>query len=143
MKTKLFIQTLMWCICVAGISILSGCEKTVVDLCEEQTNNRILKFKEYCYDNSGKVKLEHREGYGDTEWIIGVENAGEVYTAYHEMTGLQIKPEGSYEYSYQSEDRRYVCRIVGSPEAVNGKYASLYVWVEGCPEIAAIHFVEP
>lgn len=130
-----------WLMCIICTTILMGCEPTLINLCEEQTNNRILRFREYCYDAGGRVKLSHQEGDAETEWVIPVHTDKEVSTVFSQLTGLEISSTGNYEYSYHSEDRRFVCRFVRDATRTSNRYASLYLWVEGCPEIEVIHFV--
>ena len=130
-----------WLMCIICTTIWTGCESTLINLCEEQTNNRILQFREYCYDASGRVKLSHQEGNAETEWVIPVSTDQEVSTIFSQLTGLEISSTGNNEYSYHSEDHRYVCRFVRDVTHTNNRYASLYVWVEGCPEIEVIYFV--
>lgn len=141
MKTKLFISTWIWSMCLAGIVLLSGCEPMVVDPCKEQTDQRILQFREYCYDVAGNVVLAHPDGYADTEWMIPVGTGADVHPLFHRLTGLEVHPSEKYEYSYHSEDYRYVVRIAGTAQPADRKYASLYLRVEGCPEIETIHLV--
>ena len=141
MKTKLFISTWVWGMCLAGIALLSSCEPLVVDPCKEQTDLRIQQFRAYCYDVAGNVVLTQSDGYAETEWMIPIETDQEVSTVFHQLTGLEIHSTEKYEYSYHSEDYRYVVRIVGTAQPTNRKYASLYLEVEGCPEIETIHFV--
>lgn len=127
--------------CLTALFILSGCETTVISPCQEETNQRIQLFKDYCYDSSGHVRLEQPDGFGDTEWMIPVETHTEVQTLFHRLTGLQVHPAEKYEYSYHSADYRYEVRIVGTSHPSNQRYASLYLWIESCPEIEVIHFV--
>ena len=140
MKRYLTLNLVQW-ILMATSLILMGCEPTFVDPCEEQTNNRILRFREYCYDASGRVKLSHQEEDGETEWYIPIATDEELYQVFHQLTALSVHPSETLEYSYHSEDRRYVCRLVGNPRAKTNRYASLYLWIEGCPEIEVIHFL--
>lgn len=141
MKRKLFIESWVLGICMAGIALLSSCEPTVVDPCKEQTDQRILQFREYCYDEAGNVSLTHPDGYSDTEWMIPIAMVKEVPTIFNRLTGLEVHPSEKYEYSYHSEDYRYVVRIAGTAQPADRKYASLYLRVEGCPEIETIHLV--
>lgn len=138
---RLSLVTMVWCLCIAVTTALTGCEPTFVDPCEEQTNNRILRFREYCYDASGNVKLNHQEGNGETEWVIPIATDEAFHQVFNQLTGLSVHPAETLEYSYHSEDHRYVCRLVGSAKAKSNRYASLYLWIEGCPEIEVIHFV--
>ena len=141
MKTKLSFSTWVWGMYLAGIVLLSGCEPVVVDSCKEQTDLRIKQFREYCYDVTGNVVLAQPDGYAETEWMIPVDTDTEVHPLFHRLTGLQIRTSDRYEYSYHSEDYRYVIRIVGKAQPADRKYASLYLRVAGCPEIETIHFV--
>lgn len=141
MKRKLSIESWVLGICLAGIALLSGCEPLVVDPCKERTNLRIQRFREYCYDVAGNVVLTHPDGYADKEWMIPVATDQEVHTIFNRLTGLEVHPTEKYEYSYHSEDYRYVVRIVGTAQPADKKYASLYLEVEGCPEIETIHLV--
>lgn len=138
---RISLTSMVWWLCMASSILLTSCESTLVDPCEELTNERIMRFREYCYDADGKVKLDRQEGDDETEWMISVETETEVYTTFNQLTGLQIHPAETFDYSYHSEDHRYVCRMVKNVETKNTRYASLYLWIEGCPEIEAIHFV--
>ena len=128
-------------ICLIGLVILSGCEPTAISPCQEDTNQRIQLFKGYCYDSSGHVRLEQPAGFADTEWMIPIETDTDVHFLFHRLTGLQVHPAEKYEYSYHSEDYRYIVRIVGTSHPSNQRYASLYLHIEGCPEIETIYFV--
>ena len=141
MKRKLSIGTWVWAICLASIALLSSCEPLIVDPCKEQTDNRILKFREYCYDAAGNVKLAHPEGYAETEWMIPVETESDVSIIFQKLTNLPVHFTKKYEYAYHSEDHRYTIRMVGQSEPVAHQYASLYLCIEGCPEIGTIHFI--
>lgn len=141
MKRMLSIQSWLFGMCLTSLFILSSCEPTVVSPCQEETDNRILRFKEYCYDTSGNVCLEQPAGFATTEWMIPVETNTDVQALFHRLTGLQVHPAEKYEYSYHSGDDRYAVRIVGTSQPANQKYASLYLRIEGCPEIETIHFV--
>ena len=141
MKRKLSIELWVLSFCMASITLLPGCEQSVVDPCKEQTDLRIQQFKEYCYDVAGNVALAHPDGYTDTEWMIPVGTDKEVATVFSRITGLQIHSSEQYEYSYRSEDRRYVCRLIGESIPDDLRYATLHIWVEGCPEIETIHFI--
>ena len=143
MKRKLSIGTWVLAMCLACIALLPSCEPMVVDPCKEQTDKRILKFKEYCYDAAGKVRLAHPDGYAETEWMIPVETGTDVSTIFQELTDLPVHFSETYEYAYHSEDHRFTFRMVGQAVPVDLKYASLYLWIEGCPEIEVIHFVGP
>ena len=140
MKSSL-LQTMAPWIWMVSALILMGCEATPTAPCVEQTNNRILRFREYCYDASGNVKLEHQEGDSKTEWVIPIATDEEFHQVFHRLTGLSVHSADTFEYSYHSEDHRYVCRLVGNAQAKNNRYASLYLWIGGCPEIEVIHFV--
>lgn len=141
MKTNNFIELILASVCVVGVSFLCSCQQEIVDPCEETTNSKILRFKEVCYNDSGEVIFDHLEGDGATEWNVAVETDDEVYRFYELLTGLQVCPDSKYEYSYHTDDLRYVSRIIGQVEPHEGKYASLFVEVEGCPEISVIHFI--
>ena len=141
MKRKLSIGTWVWAICLASIALLSSCEPLIVDPCKEQTDNRILKFREYCYDAVGNVKLAHPEGYAETEWMIPIRTEADIHTVFEHLTRLSLHTTMRYEYSYRSEDNRFIIKIIGQETPINGKYASLYLWIEGCPEIETIHFI--
>lgn len=143
MKRTLFLAPRSWYMCLACVILLSGCETVIMDLCKEQTDNRILKFKEYCYDAAGKVRLAHPDGYAETEWMIPVETGTDVSTIFQKLTDLPVHFSEKYEYAYHSEDYRFTFRIVGQTIPVDHTYASLYLWIEGCPEIEVIHFVGP
>lgn len=138
---RILVTTWTWLMCIICTTILTGCEPTLINLCEEQTTSRILRFREYCYDASGRVKLSHQEGDAETEWVISITTDEELYTIFHKLTGLSIQPTANPNYSYQSEDHRYVCRLAGDSRTKNNRIASLYLWVEGCPEIEVIHFI--
>lgn len=142
MKRMLSIQSWLFGMCLTSLFILSSCEPTVVSPCQEETDNRILRFKEYCYDTSGNVCLEQPAGFATTEWMIPVETNTDVQALFHRLTGLQVHPAEKYEYSYHSEDYRYVCRLTGKAKSTHGKYATLHLRIEGCPEITAIHFLQ-
>lgn len=142
MKRISLMKSWSFTICLINILVWFGCESTIVDPCRENTDKRILRFKEYCYDASGHVRLAHPDGYEDTEWMLPIKTESEVYSLFHQLTGLQIHPSEKYEYSYHSEDYRYIVRIVRISYPINNIYASLYIWIEGCPEIETIHFVK-
>ena len=141
MKKALSIESWLLSLCLASMVVLSSCEPTIVSPCQEETDNRIQRFKEYCYDTSGNVCLEHPKGFADTEWMIPVATETDVHALFHRLTGLQVHPAEKYEYSYHSEDYRYVVRIVGIAQPTDKKYASLYLRIKGCPEIETIHFI--
>ena len=138
---RISLSTMAWWLCIASTILLTGCDPTLIDPCEELTNNRILQFREYCYDVNGNVKLNHQAGDEETEWVIPVVTSEEVYQVFDQLTGLEILPTEHLDYSYHSEDYRYVCRLVGGATLVNHRYATLHVWIEGCPEIETIHFI--
>ena len=135
------LTTMAWWLYMAITILLTGCETTLTDPCEELTKQRILQFREYCYDANGNVRLTHQEGDDETEWVIPVNTSEEVQQVFHRLTGLAIVLTAHLEYAYHSEDYRYACRLVGGRTPVNQRYASLYLWIEGCPEIEIIHFV--
>ena len=141
MKRKLSIGTWVWAMYLASIVLLSSCEPLTVDPCKEQTDLRILRFREYCYDVTGRVLLAHPDGYAETEWMIPVETGTDVSIIFQKLTNLPVHFTEKYEYAYYSEDHRYTIRMVGQSEPINHQYASLYLWIEGCPEIGTIHFV--
>lgn len=141
MKRMLSIESWVLGMCLAGIALLSSCEPLVVDPCKEQTDLRIQRFRAYCYDVAGNVVLSQPAGYAETEWMIPIETDQELSTVFHRLTGLEIPSTEKYEYSYHSEDYRYVVRIVGTSQPSNRTYASLYLEVEGCSEIETIHLV--
>ena len=140
MKRKLSIGTWVLAMCLTCTVLLPSCEPIVVDPCKEQTDLRILRFREYCYDVTGSVSLAHPDGYAETEWMIPVETEKDISAIFQQLTDLPVHFSENYEYAYHSEDYRFVIRIVGQETPVDNKYASLYVWIEGCPEIQAIHF---
>ncbi len=143
MKKRLLSEVWSWCMCLTSMIILSSCEPTLIDPCKEQTDNRILQFKEYCYDAAGNVRLAQPEDYADTEWMIPVETEAAIPTIFQQLTGLPLHSTEKYEFSYHSEDYRFVIRVVGQKEPINNKYVSLYLWIEGCPEIDTIHLATP
>ena len=136
-----FIKSWLLSICFTSLFILSSCEPIPISPCQEETNQRILLFKDYCYDSSGQVRLEQLEGFAATEWIIPVKTNTDVLTLFHRLTGLQVHPAEKYEYSYYSADYRYKVRIVGTAHPSSQKYPSLYLRIKGCPEIETIHFM--
>ena len=132
MKRALSFESWLLSLCLASMVVLSSCEPTIVSPCQEETDNRIQRFKEYCYDTSGNVCLEHPKGFADMEWMIPVATETEVHTLIHRLTGLQVHPADKYEYSYHSEDYRYVVRIVRITQPTDKKYTSLYLRIKGC-----------
>ena len=114
MKRMSAIKSWLLGMCLTGLFILSGCEPTVISPCQEDTNQRIQLFKDYCYDSSGHVRLEQPEGFADTEWMIPIETDTDVHSLFHRLTGLQVHPAEKYEYSYHSADYRYEVRLMGT-----------------------------
>ena len=141
MKRMSAIESWLLFMYLTSLFIMSSCEPTIISPCQEETNQRIQLFKDYCYDSSGHVRLEQPDGFADTEWMIPVETDTDVHSLFHQLTGLQVHPAEKYEYSYHSADYRYEVRIVGTSHPSNQRYASLYLHIEGCPEIKTIHFV--
>lgn len=100
----------------------------------------VARFRELFYKD-GEVHANHLNRFEPTEWAIVVESPGKPLNAFADITGVTATLKEKYEYKYVSSDGKCSLRIKGQLNAGwDAIYATLYVWIEDCPEISMVHF---
>lgn len=130
-------------ICIMSVALFSSCSGDDDTPEPYKTGEEaVATFRENFY-KGGKVNAIKLDNFLETEWAIPIDNPEKVATLFNRLTGMKVALTDSYNYSYQSVDKKCSIRVEGKKIAENAVYATMYINITECPEISKVILATP
>lgn len=102
----------------------------------------VAVFRSYFY-RQDKINALKQDNFLETEWAIPIDKPEDACLIFNRITGMDTKLTDSYNYSYQSVDKKCSIRMEGKKVPENAIYGTMYINIPECPEIHKIILAKP